>query len=65
MVILTPKGSYAEKYAKANNIQVDDIDSAKIVSTACEVCGTVLMKDSGFCHKCGAKVVAKPFVSIE
>ena len=58
-------GSYAEQFAKEHNIKFDIVENKVVVPTICESCGTKLKKDDKFCHECGAKVVAKPFVSIE
>ena len=58
-------GSYAEQFAKEHNIKFDIVENKVVVPTICESCGTKLKKDDKFCHECGAKIVAKPFVSIE
>ena len=65
LVIYGARGSYAEQFAKEHNIKFDDVNNKVVVPKICEACGTKLKKGSKFCHECGAKVVAKPFVSIE
>ena len=65
LVIYGVRGSYAEQFAKEHNIKFDDVNNKVVVPKICEACGTKLKKGSKFCHECGAKVVAKPFVSIE
>lgn len=65
LVIYGVRGSYAEQFAKEHNIKFDDVKNKVVAPKICEACGTKLKKGSKFCHECGAKVVAKPFVSIE
>ena len=65
LVIYGVRGSYAEQFAKEHNIKFDDVNNKVVVPKICEACGTKLKKGSKFCHECGAKVVVKPFVSIE
>ena len=65
LVIHGIRGSYAEQFAKEHNMKFDNIENKVVVPTVCDACGMKLKKDDKFCHECGAKVVAKPFVSIE